>query len=159
MKYLIGFILGIFSTLLVMMITNRKNNDADLPSENIVKENTTNEISADFDSFYKKFHADSLFQTAHIVFPLVGLPNNVDSLTLAKGNYEWQAKDWRMHHSFEGMEDQFERSLSATGKDLITEYIIQKGTSFVMERRFSKIGNDWYLIYYAGMNDRGVSNN
>jgi len=163
MKYLIGFILGVATTLMVMTVMSRskKNNNTNVAAP-VAKEassedsNLTKEISADFDRFYEQFHADSLFQIGHIAFPLAGLPNNADSLTRAKGNYEWDAADWRMHKSLKGLEAQFNRTVKATGKDLVTEYIQQVGSSFVMERRFSKVGNEWYLIYYAGMNDLGT---
>ena len=35
---------------------------------------------------------------------------------------------------------------------MVVEYIVHKNGKFGMERRFAKFGDEWNLIYYAGLN-------
>ena len=48
--------------------------------ESLSKE-VSKELPADFVAFYEKFHQDSAYQMAHIIFPLEGYPAQVDSAT------------------------------------------------------------------------------
>jgi len=105
----------------------------------------------DFDAFYERFHADSLYQMAHINFPLPGMPDHADSLTNV-ADFRWQKEDWIMHRPIDLSEKSgFKREFSVVGEDLINETVYHTSGRFAMERRFAKIGNEWYLIYYAGM--------
>ena len=73
----------------------------DCNRKNEVKENLSKEVSkelpADFVTFYEKFHQDSSYQMAHIIFPLEGYPAQVDSAIMAEGTFRWYAETWRMH--------------------------------------------------------------
>ena len=103
-----------------------------------------------FDLFYDRFHADSLYQMAHIRFPLEGLPYQVDSLTYASGTFRWQADKWIMHRPVDTVG--FDRSTRVITPTLIIETIKQRSTPYGISRRFMKDGEEWYLIYYSDMN-------
>ena len=109
-------------------------------------------LEPDFVDFYEKFHRDSAFQMSHIVFPLQGLPSEVDSLTLAEGRFYWQQEDWIMHRPLDAGDQDFQRIFTPLNRDLIVEKIVHKTTGFGMMRRWARMGEEWYLIYYAGMN-------
>jgi hypothetical protein len=113
---------------------------------------TDGTIPADFEAFYKKFHSDSVYQMAHIRFPLAGVPSNVDTSTPIPPNFHWEAAEWRMHRPLEDKDPSFERSLSMVIPDFVEEKIHQKQTPYSMLRRFHKDGNEWFLIYYVDMN-------
>ena len=107
---------------------------------------------SDFYSFYKQFHSDSLFQIDHIVFPLEGLPNKVDSLTIASGDFRWQKEDWIMHRPVDYEMSDFKRQIIPLSDEMVIERIVHESGQYGMIRRFSKIVDEWYLIYYAGVN-------
>ena len=113
---------------------------------------------SDFDVFYGKFHQDSLFQIAHITFPLEGLPANADSIALSTNDFRWQLEDLQMHKPFDSKNGEFEIEFSSLGEDLIIEKVMHKSGTYGMLRRFARISGEWHLIYYAGFNrvNRGI---
>lgn len=112
----------------------------------------TEEELAGFRQFYQKFHQDSLYQVDHVIFPLEGLPDNADSLAFVEDNFHWEREDWQMHRPFDFEFSDFIRQLEPIGGNIVVERIIHKTGQMGMVRRFSRLGDDWYLIYYAGMN-------
>lgn len=109
-------------------------------------------LEPDFVDFYQKFHRDSLYQVEHIVFPLQGLPAEADSLTLAEGRFYWQQEDWVMHHLLDPGNREYQLVFTPLNPDLIIEKIVHKPSGFGMMRRWARMGDDWFLIYYAAMN-------
>ena len=107
---------------------------------------------AGFRQFYQKFHQDSLYQVDHIIFPLEGLPDNADSLAFVEDNFHWERESWQMHRPFDFEFSDFVRQLEPIGGSIVVERIIHKTGQMGMIRRFSRLGDEWYLIYYAGMN-------
>ena len=105
----------------------------------------------DFEAFYQRFHADSLFQMEHIAFPLAGLPTHADSLEDGK-SFFWQEDNWVLHRAFDNSLTGYERSRKRFESDIIVETIVQKDTDIGMIRRFVKMDDEWMLIYYAAMN-------
>ncbi|MFQ5445864.1 MAG: hypothetical protein ACE5FF_02925 [Saprospiraceae bacterium] len=105
-----------------------------------------------FTEFYRRFHADSVYQMAHIVFPLQGLPGNADSLTIAQDNYHWQPENWKMMRPFDFQMSDFRRELHPVNENMVVERIVHKSGEFGMVRRFAKVAGEWNLIYYTGMN-------
>src|SRR5690349_10889955 len=92
MQKIVGWL--IFSLLLISCSNeSRRNNKAGTSDE-------------PFQEFYDRFHEDSLFQLARIVFPLAGFDNerhlatpDKDSITVLGGenvNVYWQKKGWNM---------------------------------------------------------------
>ncbi len=106
----------------------------------------------DFETFYDQFHRDPDYQMAHISFPLEGLPSNADAQTIAAGDFRWEAEDWQLHQPFQTENTEFERAFIAFGDDLVIEKITHKNGPFGTVRRFARLGGEWYLIYYAGLN-------
>ncbi|MCB0558408.1 MAG: hypothetical protein H6573_24350 [Lewinellaceae bacterium] len=106
----------------------------------------------DFADFYERFHQDSLYQMEHIIFPLEGLPRQADSTLIAGGAFRWQKDSWRMQRGFNLESSSFEQQLIPISEDLIIEKITHKVGDLAMQRRFARLGEDWYLIYYADLN-------
>jgi hypothetical protein len=102
----------------------------------------------DFDTFYELFHSDSLYQMAHIQFPLQGVSSRPEDHGTG---FRWEKEDWRIHRSFDASSS-FRSEFTSLGDDLVIENIIHKNGQYGMERRFSRLGGDeWYLIYYAAL--------
>ena len=98
---------------------------------------TTKEIPSDFLAFYDQFHNDSIFQMNHIVFPV---KSSLASVQYAK-------QDWRLHKPFNSQGGNFVRSFNNIG-GIIIEFIKEKNGFVTIERRFSKMDDDYHLIYY-----------
>lgn len=111
------------------------------------------ELPAGFTEFYQKFHTDSLYQMAHIVFPLEGLPNKADSTVIADNSFRWTEADWRMQHQVDFSMSEFKREIVPLTSSLVVERIYDEQHGFGMLRKFAIVGDgEWHLIYYAGMN-------
>ena len=106
---------------------------------------STTEIPSDFLAFYDRFHSDSIFQMNHTVFPVMS------------GNPEvkYNKESWQIHKPFDAQGGNFLRSFGNINGIIIE--LIQEKTGFVtIERRFSKITNDYHLIYYDIRSDFGA---
>ena len=110
------------------------------------------ELPVDFVTFYEKFHQDSAYQMAHIIFPLEGYPAQVDSATIAEGTFRWYAESWRMHKMAGFTSSDFTRTFEQTLPGIVNETVLQNGTPFGMFRRYYKRGDEWFLIMYSDMN-------
>jgi hypothetical protein len=104
----------------------------------------------DFNAFYLRFHRDTAYQTAHITFPLEGLPANADSLTFSSNNFKWPRADWKYHQLLD--DEEFTRNFLILNEKMVSESIRLKNSNLGLVRRFAKMDGDWYLIYYAGLN-------
>jgi hypothetical protein len=113
---------------------------------------TASELPEGFTEFYQQFHNDSVYQMAHIVFPLQGLPDNADSLTIARDDYHWPAENWKIMRPFDFQMSDFQRELHPINENMVVERIVHKSGEFGMVRRFAKVAGEWHLIYYTGMN-------
>ena len=155
MKYFIGFIVGVLaSSMFFTWKLKQMTKTADDPGVegNYVEEQEDESMPPDFLAFYQRFHSDSVYQMEHIVFPLQGLPSMADDATLSANNYRWQKEDWVLHQPFENAEGEFSRRFTKINDEMVIENIELVGGGYGMQRRWSKSGEDWYLIYYAGMN-------
>jgi hypothetical protein len=106
----------------------------------------------DFVAFYERFHEDSLFQMRHIIFPLQGLPPEVDSATLAEQHFRWERDNWVMHRPLPVEGGEFTREFVPYTDDLIVERIVHHSGALGMLRRWARIDGQWTLIYFADMN-------
>lgn len=157
MKYLLSFLLGVFLTSMVFLFYLK--NKLGVMSE-VTKVTTEQTIDAEapaalpdgFRTFYEKFHQDSAYQMAHIRFPLEGIPEREEEDTNLK-NFYWEKENWTIHKGFNAMEGAFIRDFQPIGKDLVIEKIRHASANFGMQRRWSRDGEDWFLIYYAAMNE------
>lgn len=112
------------------------------------------ELPADFAVFYQKFHQDSLYQVAHIVWPLQGQTGvQVDSTHSEKRPTQWQKETWRMHRAVDFSDGDFIQEWTPMSETLLIERIRTKGANYALERRFAKSGAEWELIYYADMQE------
>ncbi len=109
-------------------------------------------LPVDFQVFYELFHRDSTYQMDHIHFPLEGLPDYADSQAITTGEYRWEKEDWVMHRQQLANDPDFQRELSMFGDFVVRERYVHKERPLLTERRFAKEGDEWYLIYYAGLN-------
>ncbi len=141
----LGFFLGFFLIVLFgAKLFYKKNN------KKIVEAEITVELPEDFVVFYEKFHSDSIFQMKHILFPIEGIPAMIDSTT-DTDNFKWTSDKWDLHKTFNNYGGTYVRDFS-NFHGIITERIYDTGYRFEMRKRYSKIGDEWYLIYYAAMN-------
>ena len=109
--------------------------------------------AGDFDDFFARFHSDSLYQIEHIIFPLQGLPDLVDSLTIASDEFRWTRARWRMQRPLDPRNRAFKRTLNVPSENFVVEYIVDQESGYGMERRFHRSDEEgWRLIYYVGMN-------
>lgn len=107
---------------------------------------------SDFAAFYERFHRDSLYQMEHIPFPIDGLPTFSDKEDEDLSGFRWTAENWKLHRPLNLNQNEFKQTFDAIGENLIVESIIHRNGSFAMMRRFARMGDEWYLIYYAAMN-------
>lgn len=114
-------------------------------------------LPADFNEFYEKFHSDSLYQVAHISWPLQGLTTvQVDTSRQEKQAIYWEKADWRMHRPVNFSSGEFQRKLQVLGDELVVEHISYAAANFGLERRFVRSSQgEWELIYYADMQETG----
>jgi len=154
MKYFIGFLAGVIVS--AVFFTMKLRQMVEPASGNVEQvqdyTETNEEMPTGFLAFYQRFHDDSLYQLEHIIFPLQGIPAEADSATIVDGRFRWQKEDWIMHHPIEDSRTQFSRNFKKINDEIVIENITVGGGQYGMQRRFSKSGEDWYLIYYAGMN-------
>lgn len=109
-------------------------------------------LPKDFETFFEKFHQDTAYQLAHIVFPLQGLPNSQnDTLSDPSTRFYWQRESWLPHRPFTDPSHQFDQWYEVHDARLIEHWVHMKGTNLFLVRRFAKLDNGWFLIYYAGM--------
>jgi len=88
----------------------------------------------------------------HIIFPLEGLPPSTgdgDSTTAQR--YYWQKAEWKQHNQFTDPGGNFEHWYEVLNDRVIEHWIQMKGTNLYMKRRFAKLDDGWYLIYYRGL--------
>jgi hypothetical protein len=109
-------------------------------------------LPKDFVEFFDTFHSDSVYQMNHILFPLEGLPNakNLDDTVPTKRFY-WQKKDWKKHNPFTDPSHQFDQWFEIINDRVIEHWIQMKNSNMFIHRRFAKLDDGWYLIYYAGL--------
>ena len=153
MKYFIGFLAGVIvsSVFFTMKLRNMVDTEGTVV-ETQEYEEVDEGLPSDFLAFYQQFHDDSLYQFEHVIFPLQGIPADADSTTIVDGRFRWQKENWSMHHPIEDAGTQFSRSFKKITDDMVIENIRVAGGQYGMQRRFSKSGDDWYLIYYAAVN-------
>jgi hypothetical protein len=108
-------------------------------------------VLSDFNDFYDRFHQDSIYQKEHILFPLQGLPSDADSTTLRNRNFKWTEETWTVQNEIDPRSG-FSSTILPVDSALVIEQIMHKTGQYAMERRFAKMGGEWMLIYYAGLN-------
>ncbi len=110
------------------------------------------QVQDDFADFYEQFLSDPEFQLAHITFPLEGIPSGAETRADLEGFF-WQKEDWQVHKPYDPRKTGFETEFVRLSDGLMVERITHKDGGYGMMRRFARLGGDWYLIYYAGLNE------
>lgn len=111
-----------------------------------------NSLPEDFNAFYRRFHEDSVFQMAHINWPLEGLPNATSADdTIPPDRFFWQKATWKKHNHFTDPGGNFQQWFEMTGDRIVEHWVLMKGTNMYIVRRFAKLDDGWYLIYYTGL--------
>jgi hypothetical protein len=152
----LGFV--VCSALLLSSLAACKDKTPDQPAA--VESEVQDTLPQDFKVFFDRFHEDTAFQLAHIIFPLEGLPNSQgETDTVPTMRYFWQQADWKYHHHLTDPSNQFDNWFEVLDPRIIEHWVNAKGTNLFMHRRFAKLNDGWYLIYYAGMrpNDEKAS--
>lgn len=121
----------------------------DSPSEEALPAAATSRQN-DFEEFYQRFLNDEDFQLNHINFPLEGLPANATSEDIDNG-FRWEKRNWRMHRPM-AEDTGFDSDFNFLSDNLVVEEIIHEHDGYGMLRRFARLGDEWYLIYYAALN-------
>ena len=148
------FFLSIFPLLFLNSCQNAS------PSATAAQETTAlpadMELPADFVAFYKRFHSDSLYQIAHISWPLQGdVSEQIDSTHYRPKANTWTPETWRMMRLNFSPND-FKIETQMLGDGLIIERIRARSVSFGLERRFARQpGGEWELIFYSDVQERG----
>lgn len=113
----------------------------------------TQGLTEDFVKFYDKFHSDSVYQMAHIQFPLEGYPSgNLADSTQNVADFRWTADKWVMHRLPQFNDTLYSRQFEQPMPIMVNEIIIEKARNYGTLRRFLKRENEWYLIFYSDMN-------
>jgi len=138
--------------LLSPLLTEGCNPKADVSTTGAEGQKAVDTLPDDFVAFFDRFHTDSAYQMAHIMFPLEGLPTSTgDGDTLTTTRYYWQKADWKIHRRFTDPGHDFEQWYEVLNDRVIEHWILMKGTNLHMKRRFAKLEDGWYLIYYQGL--------
>ena len=145
--------LAAFSLLLLSpLLTEGCNPKADVSTTGAEGQKAVDTLPDDFVAFFDRFHTDSAYQMAHIMFPLEGLPTSTgDGDTLTTTRYYWPKADWKIHRRFTDPGHDFEQWYEVLNDRVIEHWILMKGTNLHMKRRFAKLEDGWYLIYYQGL--------
>ncbi len=103
--------------------------------------------SEDFDSFYLKFHRDTLFQISRIIFPLEGYNLDSENALDTNSNFRWNRNEWTYHKLIE-LDSQFKREFKIIG-DSAKERIYIPNSGLETIRKFSKKDGKWHLVFYG----------
>ena len=139
----------------IAFVSCKQNTPAAPQAESVTTSDT--QLPADFNAFYTKFHTDSLYQMAHIPWPLQGdTSEQVDSTHYQKKNIYWEKEKWIMHHPVDYGSGDYKRQVQLLGDDIVIEYITITAGGYGIERRFAKQPDgEWNLIFYSDMQERG----
>lgn len=115
-----------------------------------VDETAEAQLPAEFNAFLEEFGSDSLFQLNHIIFPLDGERALNDGEKPGNTAVKWERDSWKFQRTFNDMGGSFRQEF-VNFNGIITEVSHDHTATYVMTRRFSKIGGEWMLIYYQEM--------
>ena len=111
-------------------------------------DNTPEDLSvgmSDFEAFYDRFHVDSAFQMEHTIWPLQGNYQQTEQGELV--DVKWTPEDWILHQPM-NLGNDFVREIEVLSDGFLIETIRAKAGNYSIVRRFSKLGDEWNLIYY-----------
>lgn len=106
-------------------------------SEVKFSEEISEDIPSDFLQFYMKFHADSLYQMNHIIFPL----------ELKNDSTKWTKDEWSLHKPFSDLNGDYQQTFRNFG-GIVLEFVNDNHGYFNMEKRYAPSADGYDLIYY-----------
>lgn len=133
-----------FLLLVFILISCNRNSEK---KNNYVIKNTANTVE-NFDEFNIRFHTDSIFQLARINFPIEG--KSIDGFD----RNEWNSENWEMLKTpvvDKSENKEYEHSLVKSDTLVVEKYWI-KDSGFLVERKFKRVKNKWFLTYYNDVN-------
>ena len=132
----ITFISILIAVLAFFSCKNRSSEHANTPAQAEQTSSTAGNLPESFNSFYEKFHRDSLFQVAHVIWPLKGEKSiNTDSSTTEVREYSWTPETWIMHHPIDYTNDDYVREVSMLADFMVIEIIKTRMYGYGIERR------------------------
>jgi len=107
----------------------------------IVEEVIDSMIPGEFIEFYMRFHLDTAFQKAHIVFPL----------QQKEDGSKWTSSEWIYHRPFNNHGGEFVQDFRFLN-GIIFEIIQDIRGQYKIEKRYVKSNGAYNLIYYSSLN-------
>ena len=145
------------SLALALLLSSCQNQSTPSISTTQTDATANGEVPADFEMFYRRFLSDSVFQVAHIVWPLQGqrLETLADSSASQLQQHSWTPEDWIMHRPVDYSEGHYARELEMIGDLIVLERIRVKAANYGIERRFARQpdSGEWALIYYSSIRE------
>jgi|ERR1035437_13064 hypothetical protein len=112
------------------------------------KKNISKSSMEDFDSFYDKFHNDSLFQISRLKFPLEGGPDRGDI------NEEWTKENWHiLKTKIYDVDTTKYKVFYEKREKSFTEKVWIEDSGFSFEYHFGLINNKWFLVSAVEMDN------
>jgi len=116
----------------------------------IQKNTVLAKLPSDFHDFYQKFHTDSVYQMAHIEWPLKGQKVPPTDSTMTPQLHEWTADTWDLMLTPDTSMSTLKRTYETVGEVLVIEKMSYPMIGFGYERQFYKEEDgQWRLIYYG----------
>jgi len=151
-------LLPVAAFLVFFACKNPSQSGGNIPAQPDTTATSSVQVPADFEAFYEKFHQDSQFQMAHIVWPLQGRHSvTKDSTSSEVQPYTWLPGTWAMHHPIDYASGDYIRDLQMFSEIMVIERIRLKAYNYGLERRFARQPDtkEWALIYYSDMQEIG----
>ena len=130
---------------LVCLISNGKNKPQALQQAKAEAD-----LPKDFLEFYQKFHTDSVYQMAHIEWPLKGEKEGSQDTIGKRQLTEWTPENWRLMHLPNTSVSTLKREFETVGDVMVIERMSYPMVGFGYERQFYKEEDgQWRLIFYS----------
>ena len=115
----------------------------------ISEEQAPTRLPEDFKVFYNRFHTDTSYQLSRVVFPIKTIVQEGDSVLTVTEKLITRDK-WTIHKPYDSKGGTFERTFQIQD-GIINERITAQEGLFSVEKRYTKLADEWHLIYYQGL--------
>lgn len=113
----------------------------------VIKPKKTDKVAVyeDFESFYTKFHHDSIFQIKRVKFPLEGY-----AIDTSEQATRWSKNNWITHRNTVNKIDTAVFTIETSKqKNSYYEKVYIEGGGFSSERAFKRINGKWFLVKFV----------
>lgn len=109
-------------------------------------------LTESFDTFYKRFNSDSVFQISRIIFPVDGyeIDENYNPNIKKEDDFHWNKSDWKIHRAIKESDDL--KITTNKSDSLVVETIFIPNSGFELVRKFKLLSGKWFLIFYGEQN-------